>query len=70
MYFGSPQHHLDIATMNAKTDFAVVVMGLGLLAFLLSIVPAIKKRHIAWVGVGVSIITFFLGAAQRTHMYS
>ena len=33
MYFGSPQHHLDIAAMSAKTDFAIVVMGIGLLSF-------------------------------------
>ena len=70
MYFGSPQHHLDIAAMSAKTDFAIVVMGIGLLSFLLSIVPAIKKQKLAWIGVGIGIVTFFLGAAHGTHMFS
>lgn len=70
MYFGSPQHHLDIAAVSAKTDFAIVVMGIGLLSFLLSIVPAIKKQKLAWIGVGIGIVTFFLGAAHGTHMFS
>lgn len=70
MYFGSAQHHLDMATMEAATDFGAVVMFAGLLAFLLSIVPAIKKQKIAWIGVGLGVIMFFLGAAHGTHMFS
>lgn len=69
-YYGSLQHQMDMATIEGKTDFAVIVMGVGLLAFLLSIVPAIKKQHIAWIGVGLGAIMFFLGAAHGTHMFS
>lgn len=69
-YFGSLEHQLDRSTMSAATDFGVIVMGAGLLAFLLSIVPAIKKQKIAWIGVGLGVIMFFLGAAHGTHMFS
>lgn len=69
-YLGSVEHRLDMATMEAVTDFGVIVMGVGLLAFLLSIVPAIKKQKIAWIGVGLGVIMFFLGAAHGTHMFS
>ncbi|PWL31510.1 MAG: hypothetical protein DCO96_04735 [Fluviicola sp. XM-24bin1] len=69
-YFGSLEHQLDMSTMSAATDFGVIVMGAGLLAFLLSIVPAIKKQKIAWIGVGLGVIMFFLGAAHGTHMFS
>lgn len=32
-YFGSLEHQLDMSTMSAATDFGVIVMGAGLLAF-------------------------------------
>ena len=69
-YYGSAQQSLDFAAHDAAMDFAIVVMGVGLLAFLISIVPAFKKQHIAWIGVGLGIVTFFLGAAHGTHMFS
>lgn len=69
-YYQSARHHLDMSTRAAAIDFGVVVMGAGLLAFLLSIVPAIKKNNIAWIGVALGLITFFLGAAHGTHMFS
>jgi len=56
--------------MSAATDFGAVVMLVGLLAFLLSIIPAIKKQNIAWSGVGLGAIKFFLGATYGTHMFS
>ncbi len=69
-YYGSIEHQMDLEAINAATDFGVVVMGAGLLAFLLSIVPAIKKHHIAWIGVALGAIMFFVGAAHGTHMFS
>jgi ABC-type antimicrobial peptide transport system permease subunit len=69
-YYGSPQHMIDMSAMEAVTDFGAVVMIAGLLALLLSIVPAIKKHHIAWIGVGLGAIMFLLGAAHGTHMFS
>ena len=69
-YYGSVEHQSDMAAMSAVIDFGVVVMATGLLAFLLSIIPAIKKKGIAWIGVILGVITFILGAAHGTHMFS
>lgn len=69
-YYESVQHQLDMSTISTMKDFGAAVMFVGLLAFLLSIVPAIKKQHIAWIGVGLGIVMFFLGAAHGTHMFS
>ncbi len=69
-YFGSIQHAADMDAIDAKVDFGAIVMGGGLLAFLLSVLPAIRKNHVAWIGVGTGLITFFMGAAYGTHMFS
>ena len=69
-YFGSIQHRMDMTALEAVTDYGAVVMFAGLLALLLSIVPAIKKHNIAWIGVGLGLIIFLLGAAHGTHMFS
>ena len=69
-YYGSLQQMVDRAALDAKTDFGIIVMGAGLLAFLVSLVPAIKKQKIAWIGVGLGLGVFFLGAAYGTHMFS
>jgi ABC-type antimicrobial peptide transport system permease subunit len=69
-YFGSLQHQMDMATVSDMRDFGAMVMFAGLLAFLLSIFPAIKKQNIAWIGVVLGVLMFFLGAAHGTHMFS
>jgi uncharacterized membrane protein YbaN (DUF454 family) len=69
-YYGSPMHMINRSAMDFKTDFGIIVMGAGLVAFLASIVPAIKKQTIAWVGLGLGLISFFIGAAYGTHMFS
>ncbi|MDX2360657.1 MAG: hypothetical protein QNK23_07610 [Crocinitomicaceae bacterium] len=69
-YYGSVAHMNDMAAMDRKTDFGVIVMAAGLLAFLVSIVPVIKKQHIAWIGVGLGVLALLLGAAYGTHMFS
>ncbi|OFZ66752.1 MAG: hypothetical protein A3D92_18785 [Bacteroidetes bacterium RIFCSPHIGHO2_02_FULL_44_7] len=69
-YFGSLMHQTDMAVMDAKTDFAVIVMFAGILAVLLSIIPAIRKIRIAWIGIILGVAMCFLGAAYGTHMFS
>lgn len=69
-YFGSLMHQTDMAIMDAKTDFAVIVMCSGILALLLSILPAIRKIRIAWVGVILGFAMTFVGAMYGTHMFS
>ncbi len=69
-FYESPEYRLNWAIADAVVDFGTIVMGAGLLAFLVSIVPAIKKRKIAWIGVLLGLVTFFLGAAHGTHMFS
>lgn len=69
-YYGSAEHFANLDAIEAIVDYGIYLMGAGLLAFLLSIVPAIKKQHIAWVGVLLGAITFFWGAAHGTHMFS
>lgn len=69
-YFGSLMHQTDMAIMDTKTDFAVIVMATGFLALLLSILPAVRKIRIAWVGVVLGLAMGLLGAAYGTHMFS
>jgi hypothetical protein len=69
-YYGSIQQAQDFAAIDAAVDFGVIVMGSGLLAFLVSIVPAFKKINIAWLGVALGTIMFFLGGSHGTHMFS
>lgn len=69
-YYGSPQQALDFAARDAKTSIGEIVLLIGGLALLLSIVPAIKKINIAWLGVGLGVATTLLGAAYGTHMFS
>ncbi len=69
-YIGSAQHQMDMRAMEAVIDFGPIVMLTGIIAFLLSIIPAIKKHNIAWIGVGLGLIMFFLGAAHGTQMFS
>lgn len=69
-FYGSSEQEALWEIADFGTDFAIGVMGLGLLGFLVSIVPAIKKQKIAWVGVILSLVGFFIGAAYGTHMFS
>ena len=69
-YFGSSQHMFDMTAIERKVDFGIMVLGAGLLAFLVSIIPAIKKQNIAWLGVALGIIASLLGAAYGTHLFS
>lgn len=69
-YFNSLQHRNDLEIMGFADDFGAVLLFSGLLAFLLSIFPAIKQQRVAWIGVVLGIACFFLGAAYGTHMFA
>lgn len=52
-------------------DTGAYVMFAGILAFLLCVIAAIKtKDKLAYLGVLISLVAFFLGAATGTHMFS
>ena len=44
--------------------------SLGGIAVLLSLYPAIKKSKMGLIGMSLGIISFFIGAAYGTHMFS
>ena len=69
-YYGTPQQILNQTAMEAKTDVGEYTLLAGGIAFLLSIVPAVKKQKIAWVGVVCGLFALFIGAAYGTHMFS
>lgn len=51
-------------------NFAIAVMFAGILGFLLSLIAAIKKEKIAWLGVLLALVGFIIGAGYGTHMFS
>lgn len=69
-WYGSAEHLAGLDAMELKTNLGVMVMFAGILAFLLSIIPAIKKQKIAWLGVLTGLGAFVIGAAFGTHMFS
>jgi hypothetical protein len=69
-FYGSAEQARLWEIADFGTNFAIGVMGLGLLAFIVSIIPAIKKEKIAWIGVGLSLVGFLIGAGYGTHMFS
>ena len=68
--FDNPAYKMNFELRSMKVDYGEYLMATGLLAFLLSIFPAIKKQKIAWIGVGLGLISLFIGAAYGTHMLS
>jgi hypothetical protein len=69
-WYGSAEHKAAFAAMELKIDLGIVVMFAGIVGFLLSILPTIKKQKMAWIGVLTSLGAFFIGAAFGTHMFS
>lgn len=69
-FYGSPEQAELWEISEFGTNFAIGVMGLGLLALILSIIPAVKKEKIAWAGVVLSLVGFIIGALYGTHMFS
>ena len=70
LYYGSPAELINRRDMEAKTEFGEYTLLVGGVAFLLSIVPAIKKQKTALFGVIFGFVALALGAAYGTHMFS
>jgi len=51
-------------------DYGEYTLLLGGLAFLVSIFPAVKRNKFAIIGASMGLISFFIGAAYGTHMFS
>lgn len=69
-WYNSQELMSAMEEMNLKTDLGIAVLFAGILGLLLSIIPAIKKNNIAWIGVVFSIVSFLIGAIHGTHMFS
>lgn len=69
-WYGGAEHSAALEAMNWKTDLGIGVLFAGILAFVLSIIPAIKKQKIAWIGVLTGLAAFVIGALYGTHMFS
>ena len=67
---GSAERKAVMDAMNWKTDLGIMVMFAGLAAVLMSIVPAIKKQKLAWLGVLTGLAAGLIGAMHGTHMFS
>ncbi len=56
---------------DAYIDTATYVLFAGVLAFILCLIPAIKKKDKwAFVGLILSLVAFLIGAATGTHLFS
>lgn len=69
-YWGSAAHVLNTNLMDAKLTIGQYTLLVGGGALLLSIVPAIKKQKIAWIGVVCGLFALLIGAAYGTHLFS
>lgn len=69
-FYGSAEHMQLLNDADATVDFGIYVLLIGGIAVVVSIVPAIKKISVAWIGVALGLISFFIGAAYGTHMFS
>lgn len=56
--------------VGQQTSFGQLALLFGGLAFLVSIFPAIKRNKFAIIGASLGLISFFIGAAYGTHMFS
>jgi len=58
-------------THNLKMNLGTGSMGLGFVGFIMALVAGIKsKETLAWVASALCLVTFFMGAAYATHMFS
>ena len=57
-------------TQGLQIDWGEYVLLAGAIAFLVSLYPAIKKSKMGQLGAILGIISFFIGAAYGTHMFS
>lgn len=47
-----------------------IAMLLGAIAAIAGIIGGLKKQKLGWIALAIGLISFFLGAAQSTHMFS
>lgn len=69
-YFEIPGYEEAFSRMEAKVDYSIILLLASIVPFLLCIVPVFKKNKLAIVGLLFSLISFFIGAAYGTHMFS
>lgn len=69
-YHELAEYRTNLDIMDAVVPVGTFTMALGFLTFIISIVPALKKQKIAWIGVILGLAVGFLGAAHGTHMFS
>lgn len=55
---------------HRKIEYGEYTLLSGALAFLVSLFPAIKRNKFAIIGASLGLISFFIGAAYGTHMFS
>lgn len=55
---------------SQKIEYGEYTLLLGGLAFLVSIFPAVKRNKFAVIGAALGFVSFFIGAAYGTHMFS
>ena len=53
-----------------KIEYGEYTLLSGARAFLVSLFPAIKRNKFAIIGASLGLISFFIGAAYGTHMFS
>jgi len=68
--FSDPQFGLLREIQGLQIDWGEYVLLAGAIAFLVSLYPAIKKSKMGQLGAILGIISFFIGAAYGTHMFS
>ncbi|XOV66029.1 MAG: hypothetical protein ACFHU9_10370 [Fluviicola sp.] len=69
-FLESQEYRTMFELIDYETTYGTIVMLLGAGSVLLSIYPAVKKFKVAWVGVAFGLISFLIGAAYGTHMFS
>lgn len=69
-FLESAQYKQMFEIKDFETTYGMLVMLLGALSILLCLFPALKKFKVSWAGVFFGLVTFFIGAAYGTHMFS
>lgn len=62
-YIQSPERMKLFETIQMKTDYGIYTLLGSILPFLLCALAAFKKQKIAYLGLILSLTTFFIGAA-------
>ncbi len=47
-----------------------IALLLGAVSIVLGLIAGIKRQKIGWIAVAIGLVSFLLGAAQSTHMFS